>query len=236
MTTTLSDVALMLYFCTSGKILHLEGVTPLPEWVKVWAIISHIIPFWFRFWQCIRKYVVNKNKPQIFNAMKYFSKIMPGVIAIWAEKKVGGNYFPIYFGFEAFATTYCMVWDYYMDWGLFRSSERGTFMLREKISFAPSFYYFAMILNAFLRFFWLWTIFEYDFEYDPESVLKQIEILVVARIFAEALRRTVWAIIRVENEMFNNFEQYRSIPQIPSLLSRIGRIDKQELNLLRKNY
>jgi hypothetical protein len=25
-----------------------------------------------------------------------------------------------------------MVWDFYMDWGLFRSKEKGTYMLRPK--------------------------------------------------------------------------------------------------------
>ena len=57
-----------------------------------------------------------------------------------------------------------------------------------------------MILNAALRFFWLWTIYEYEFDFNPESVLNQIQILVTTKIFAEALRRSVWAIIRVENE------------------------------------
>jgi len=36
-------------------------------------------------------------------------------------------------------------------------------------------------------------------------------------MIVEAFRRTFWAMIRVENEFFNNFEQYRDIVMIPPL-------------------
>jgi hypothetical protein len=52
------------------------------------------------------------------NALKYFSKIVPPMVAIWAEKKVGGELFRVYFTFEMIATLYCLLWDFYMDWGL----------------------------------------------------------------------------------------------------------------------
>jgi septin family protein len=34
-------------------------------------------------------------------------------------------------------------------------------------------------------------------------------------MFIEALRRTQWALIRIENENVNNFERYRTVLQIP---------------------
>jgi hypothetical protein len=36
-------------------------------------------------------------------------------------------------------------------------------------------------------------------------------------MIVEVIRRTFWAIIRVENEFFNNFEQYRDIVMIPPI-------------------
>ena len=36
-------------------------------------------------------------------------------------------------------------------------------------------------------------------------------------MLAEAIRRAVWAVLRVENEFFNNYEQYRDIIAIPPL-------------------
>jgi hypothetical protein len=32
----------------------------------------------------------------------------------------------------------------------------------------------------------------------------------------EAFRRTIWSILRIENENVNNFERYRNILQIPA--------------------
>jgi deoxyribonuclease-4 len=40
-------------------------------------------------------------------------------------------------------------------------------------------------------------------------------------MMAEAFRRTVWVLIRVENEFYNNFEQYRTIPIIPKLMDEV---------------
>lgn len=33
--------------------------------------------------------------------------------------------------------------------------------------------------------------------------------------FIEAMRRTQWALLRIENENVNNFEKYRNVLQIP---------------------
>jgi hypothetical protein len=42
-----------------------------------------------------------------------------------------------------------------MDWGLFRSKEQGKKYLRHKILYPSWFYYFAMVTNFILRFFWI---------------------------------------------------------------------------------
>ena len=42
-----------------------------------------------------------------------------------------------------------------MDWGLFRSSKSGKYMLRDVIQYPKEFYYFAMLVNLLLRFFWV---------------------------------------------------------------------------------
>jgi hypothetical protein len=34
---------------------------------------------------------------------------------------------------------------------------------------------------------------------------------------AEGIRRTIWALIRIENENVNNLEQYRNVLQIPAI-------------------
>ena len=42
-------------------------------------------------------------------------------------------------------------------------------------------------------------------------MIKTWDLLVFSSIIAEALRRTLWALLRVENEFFNNFENYKTI-------------------------
>lgn len=84
-----------------------------------------------------------------------------------------------------------------------------------------------MILNFILRFFWLIQITSYSYESaNGINFLKSWEIVTCSSIIAEALRRTIWVLIRVENEFFNNFEQYRSTSTIPDLIDEIDVIDK----------
>jgi hypothetical protein len=114
-----------------------------------------------------------------------------------------------------------------MDWGLFRSFKKEKFMLRDQIRFPKQFYYFAMVINFILRFFWLISIFSFKFEKEEGvNFIRTWDILVFSQIIAEALRRTMWALLRVENEFFNNFENYKSISSIPDLIDEIDDIGK----------
>lgn len=45
----------------------------------------------------------------------------------------------------------------------------------------------------------------------------------------EAIRRTIWAIIRVENEFFNNYEEFRDHIAIPPIREE-DNIDDNEFN------
>lgn len=110
---------------------------------------------------------------QLWNAGKYFSKLVPPFIVVLdlgsPAKKIGSNLFIYYMIFNLIATIYCCVWDFYIDWGLFRSSKKGTYGLRDQIKYPQYFYYFAMVLNLFLRFFWLLGIVRWSYESDPEN-------------------------------------------------------------------
>ena len=110
------------------------------------------------------------------------------------------------------ATIYCMAWDYKMDWGLLRTAKAGKYGLRDKLTYKPSFYYFAIVLNFILRFWWLAGVVDWPYEENKERFAYRYQTMAFLSMFAEGLRRTIWALIRVENEFFNNFEQYRSVP------------------------
>jgi|ERR1712096_319580 len=116
-----------------------------------------------------------------------------------------------------------------MDWGLFRSSKRETYGLRDQIKFPWYFYYFAIVLNLLLRFFWVLSIGLWAFENEPDNIMNYFEILAFMSLMAEAIRRSVWSLIRVENEFFNNFEAYRTIPNIPDLMGNMENIDRERV-------
>ena len=78
------------------------------------------------------------------------------------SKYLGGEGFKIWLFTQLFATLFSMVWDFYMDWGLFRSKKPGKYLLRDVISFPPWFYYFAVVANFTLRFVWVFGLFRGD--------------------------------------------------------------------------
>ena len=97
-----------------------------------------------------------------------------------------------------------------MDWGLFRSNEPGKKFLREKTLFPRWFYYFGLLTNTILRFFWILQVTPLTgWASDPQFLLFILGM-------AEGFRRILWTLIRIENENVNNFERYRTILQIPA--------------------
>jgi hypothetical protein len=90
-------------------------------------------------------------------------------------------------------------------------------MLRDVIQYPASFYYFAMVVNGLLRFFWVIGIFSASYS----GSFMDYELLAFSSMLAEAVRRTMWALIRIENEFHNNFENYRSILVIPGLMDDV---------------
>ena len=128
----------------------------------------------------------------------------------------------IYIAIALCSTTYCLYWDYYMDWGLFRSKSKGKKYLRSKLMYPVPFYYYAMVSNFFLRFFWILSLIPETSLYEWE---KEAEMIIIIQTFAEAFRRAQWSLIRVENENINNFEKYRTILMIPTLKEDNEEID-----------
>ena len=194
------------------------------------------MPYWFRFWQCVKRQwklgFRHKNKTQLWNTGKYFSKMLPSVVLMVFDRANRQNEdgsmrkgFALYFVIKVIATLYSLFWDTYNDWGLCR----GKF-LREKRTFKPIVYYVAVVENVLFRFFWLVPIWFYGFKQTTQDdegndttpikniAMQNIDLLAFLGMTCEAIRRTYWAILRVENEFHNNFEQYRTINSIPSLV------------------
>ena len=103
------------------------------------------------------------------NACKYVSKWGP---IIFSGKILGNSskYFkcvdgvctpePSYWGwftFQMITTLFCLYWDYVWDWGMFYGKKSR--VLRDKMTFSPSFYWMAIVENTCFRFWWLFMSF-----------------------------------------------------------------------------
>lgn len=140
----------------------------------IYLIIMSFAPFWWRYWQCINKWYYSGNRWQLVNSMKYMSKFGPAIVTLFgatkvmeeldsgADHSVKASYWP-YFTTQMITTLFCLYWDYIWDWGLFQTTESGKFMLRDKMKFRPTTYYFCILLNTLLRFWWLLASFHLQY-------------------------------------------------------------------------
>lgn len=77
----LSDTCSMFCFYTSGEFR--SDVPMTCTWVGQVGYMWGILPYWWRFWQCIRRCVDDRTLiTQRYNALKYFINICAGVNAI----------------------------------------------------------------------------------------------------------------------------------------------------------
>jgi hypothetical protein len=95
-----------------------------------------------------------------------------------------------------------------MDWGFFRASGDDPKFLRHKLFYPTWFYYFAAVSNLLMRLMWIIPLFRYWYR-NSHFGFDQWDVTLM--MIVEALRRTQWALIRIENENVNNFERYRYV-------------------------
>jgi EXS family len=122
----------------------------------------------------------------LINAGKYFSDLLVPLAALWYTHYVYNTAFWIWFSIHMVASSYSYAWDIIMDWGLLRSKEEGTYALRPKINYHPYFYYYAMVSDFILRFFWIVTIFPLG---SPTSPFNTFQMMTMITILAECFRR-----------------------------------------------
>lgn len=161
--SNLQDIGFALVFLLdSGLKMKIDknGVSML-----TYLFLASFLPFWWRFLQCIHKYRETELKVHLVNAGKYMSKIIPPVAVLALGKStttISGQHFWVYCSANVFATLFCLFWDFYMDWGMFRTTAPGKFCLRDKITFKPWFYYYAMVSNFLFRFVWVVAVFKFQ--------------------------------------------------------------------------
>ena len=198
------------FFSSDAWVDHTDANCP---WLGSAIIVASILPFYWRFMQCLRKYYETRDKfPHLVNAGKYLSSLITfttNLIKYKYKLDINTVYVVMYF----IATMYSYIWDITMDWGLMRGKPKYIF-LREKLLYPAKYYYFSMISNFLLRFTWILTLFTHSFLYTTKIGYHSLLFFLG---FGEAYRRTQWSLFRVENENVNNFEKYRAFLEIPQL-------------------
>ena len=94
----------------------------------------------------------------LLNAGKYFSVLTVQFCNMLRIKYRSDLTVMIFILASLLSTIYCYAWDLHMDWGLFRSFEKGKKYLRPKFLYPAWFYYYAMVSNFFLRFIWILSL------------------------------------------------------------------------------
>ena len=182
--------------------------------------IFSVLPAWFRFAQCLRRYRDTKLAfPHLVNAGKYsttfFVVLFSGLYSAtveWHGKEYKQNhaFFYLWIISAVISSCYTLTWDLKMDWGILDSNAGENRFLREEIVYAyKAYYYFAIVEDFLLRFVWTLTV-----SVGENPYFEHKEVLVTLLASLELFRRFIWNFFRLENEHLNNCGQFRAVRDI----------------------
>ncbi|CAF4321434.1 unnamed protein product [Rotaria sp. Silwood2] len=180
-----------------------------------------VLPSWFRFAQCIRRYRDTKAKfPHLANAGKYASGFLVAItnavrratILEYQQQRTSNPFLYLWFISSLIGSTYKLIWDLKMDYGFFDKNAGKNKFLREQIIYSSKAYYYAAIIeNILFRFIWIINIFIYF----NTSAAEYADIIGFVFGIIEAFRRFIWNYFRLENEHLNNCGEFRAVRDIP---------------------
>lgn len=119
--------------------------------------------------------------------LEYFTVIYPYIIAAFAS------------------FSYNIYWDYFVSWKVLQPKAKY-FLLRDKIIYPQWFYYYAIIINFFLRALWIIRLLPFTWSRDSLFFILSL---------CSLYRRVQFILIRVENEFLNNPEKFRKYTPVP---------------------
>ncbi|KAL6513930.1 hypothetical protein OROHE_019386 [Orobanche hederae] len=176
---------------------------------NVFYFIVAVIPYWFRFLQCVRRLLEEKELAHAYNGLRYFWTIIAVVIRTTFElrKEIPWKVLALVSSaIAAIANTY---WDIVVDWGLLQRKSKNLFLRDRLLVSHKSVYFGAMVLDILLRFAWLQLVLTLN--------VHSLQGKTIITIFSclEILRRGLWNFFRLENEHLNNVGRYRAFKSVP---------------------
>ncbi|KAG0606207.1 hypothetical protein M758_9G122400 [Ceratodon purpureus] len=173
-----------------------------------------LLPYWWRFLQCLRRWIEEKDVHQRDNAAKYMSAIVAvGLRQAYTNYRKTPSEVPLLVLMivaSIVATIFTNYWDLCIDWGLLNKQSKNKW-LRDKIILKnKSLYFIAMGTNSVLRLAWLATLIQ-----APVSLGLNQNAFDVCMAVLEILRRGIWNFFRIENEHLTNVGKYRAEKAVP---------------------
>jgi len=161
------------------------------------------LPFWCRLNQCLRCYFESRERKHLVNALKYCSAF-PLVAIGYVQNQTDPTDLQalarhrdmlVVAAFVNSSFSFC--WDVAMDWGLL-TPKRRHLVLADRSNLSLALGYVALLaFNLATRFAWAVAVFTRTRgKIDASFQMFVLEVV-------EVLRRTVWAIFRVEHEYLN---------------------------------
>ncbi|KAL7435648.1 hypothetical protein ACHAXM_004862 [Skeletonema potamos] len=198
-----------------GMLWHLAWHYPEPVPMELHSIIipslAASLPYLIRARQCLVMYTIGamkadaKKYQHMLNAIKYSTSLWPLVVSayqktITSEKeKAALETFLIIL--LAINSTYSLVWDITMDWGMMLNvgdtkshSSCAHKVLRPMLRFGAPTSIGILIVDVVLRYSFLLRFWETD-------LFPNADIYILCTQFLEAIRRSLWNLLRVEWEL-----------------------------------
>ncbi len=173
------------------------------------CLLIGIYPLFIRMTQCMNKlFYTGLMWPHFFGLLKVLLAFGNNLCGFFYGRI--NNHIRLIFriSFGAVSTIYNLFWDFYLDWGLMKHNKKY-FLLREKIAYPQIFYYIAMITDIIMSTMWTWNFIPI------RSSLHEWRNILICTL--DVIKRFIWVLIRIENEILANPEGYRTILAIPEL-------------------
>jgi hypothetical protein len=179
-----------------------------------------ILPSWFRFAQCLRRYRDTKHKhPHLANAGKYATgffvvitnSLRRATNENYSDNQIANPFLYLWIIAALVSSTYKVIWDLKMDWGFFDKNAGKNKYLRDQIVYPSKIYYYAVIIEDIIcRYIWMINIFVHFHTQSAEYA----DIIGFTFGLIEVFRRFLWNFFRLENEHLNNCGQFRAVRDI----------------------
>ncbi|KAK9061790.1 hypothetical protein SSX86_018973 [Deinandra increscens subsp. villosa] len=177
---------------------------------EIFYILVAVLPYWFRFVQCVRQVFERKEYDPALNGLKYLSTIVAVVTRTIYVQRRGRSMRIIAASSSGLATIYSTYWDVVKDWGLLCRDSKNPWLRDKLILPNKSVYFVAMVMNVILRLAWMQTVLDF---HEAPWLHRSGMIFIVASL--EIVRRGLWNFFRVENEHLNNVGKFRAFKSVP---------------------